>query len=243
MEVIRYLATLGFVIQVFLSDTGGLLSYAWTWNFGVIIAAILGCILAWRLHLQGLFSIAPFVYKKADLLELIQYSSWSMLAINATALLSQIDLQLLLLMRGTEEVGYYSNYISIFSIPFLFVMPIVGFMFPVVSAYFGANRLAEIRTIVTTFTRIFLTLSIPISGILLIYGSDLGTYFFGEKFARSGHILLFSAPFIVFNFLLQLNFVILGATGKIKERLRIVLIGIGVNLLLNIIFIYLYGAE
>ena len=67
----------------------------------------------------------------------------------------------------------------------MFVMPIVGFIFPVVSSYFGADRLSEIRTIVTTFTRIFITIAVPISGIMLIYGSGLGSYFFGEKFERS----------------------------------------------------------
>lgn len=60
---------------------------------------------------------------------------WALLANNATLLLSQIDTQLLLVMRGVEDVGIYSNYLSLIAIPFIVLTPIMGLIAPVVSAY------------------------------------------------------------------------------------------------------------
>lgn len=47
---------------------------------------------------------------------------------------------------------------------------------------------------------------------------------------------------MVFNFLLQINFQILAGIGKIRERLRILLIGLAVNVPLNLLFIPVFGA-
>ncbi len=88
-------------------------------------------------------------------MELLHYSLWALLASNIALLLSQVDIQLLLLMRGTTEVGIYSNYLSLIGIPFLLLTPIISLIFPVVSAYYGADRKGEIINITSTFSRIF----------------------------------------------------------------------------------------
>lgn len=62
------------------------------------------------------------------------------------------------------------------------------------------------------------------------------------KFEESGRILAWSAPFLVFNFLLQINFQIMAGTGKIKERLRILLVGLAFNVPLNVLLIPAFGA-
>lgn len=101
--------------------------------------------------------------------ELFQYSIWALLASNISLFLSQLDVQLLLLMRGTTEVGIYSNYLSLIGIPFLILTPVMGLIFPVVSAYHGANRMKEITTIATTFARAFSILGLLTISIAILY--------------------------------------------------------------------------
>lgn len=79
--------------------------------------------------------------------------------------------------------------------------------------------------------------AIPVSLALGLFGSDFAVAFFGTKFAESGRILSWSAPFLVFNFLLQINFQIMAGTGRIKERLRILLVGLAFNVPLNLVLI------
>lgn len=64
----------------------------------------------------------------------------------------------------------------------------------------------------------------------ILYASGSGIFFFGEKFKESGYVLLYSIGFLIFNFLLQINFNILAAIGQVKKRLRIVSMGLVVNI-------------
>ncbi len=84
--------------------------------------------------------------------------------------------------------------------------------------------------------------AIPSSLALGLFGTDFAIAFFGTKFAESGRILSWSAPFLIFNFLLQINFQIMAGTGKIRERLRILLIGLACNVPLNLVLIPIIGA-
>ena len=59
-------------------------------------------------------------------------------------------------------------------------------------------------------------------GIVLLFAPGSGIFFFGDKFLASGYVLYYSIAFITFNFLLQINFSILAAIGKVKKRLRII---------------------
>ncbi len=242
IEAMRLVISLGFAAQIFFSGMGGLEIYTQTWNYGTIGASIIGLILVWRKHLRELFSQATFIFSAPDIRELFRYSGWALLANNATFILSQVDMQLLLLMRGPTETGIYSNYLSLIAIPFILLTPIIGFIFPVTSAYFGAGRMDKIRTIATTFTRLFSLLGLLVLGIGVLYGGDLGIFFFGEKFARSGEILYWSMGFILFNFLLQVNFSLLAAVGRVKKRLQIVLIGLICNIIFNLVAIHYAGA-
>lgn len=162
---------------------------------------------------------------------------------NVGFVLSQVDMQLIIFLLGTKDAGYYTNYLSLVGIPFLIITPIVGFLFPVISSFSGGTGDEKIRTIKTFFSKYFAAAAIPISLVLFLFGSDLAVAFFGEKFRRSGELLAYSAPFLIFNLLLQINFQILAGTGRVRERLKIVAIGLAINVPLNLLFIPRFGIE
>lgn len=243
LDALRLFVSLGFGYQIYATGQGSLENYAGIWNYGVIATSVFGICLAWKRHLGKLFRETEFSFSKSDVKELFQYSIWALLASNITLLLSQLDVQMLLVMRGTTEVGIYSNYLSLIGIPFILLTPIIGMIFPVVSAYYGANRMQEITTIASTFARVFSILGLLTISVTVLYAEGSGVFFFGDKFRESGYILLYSIGFIIFNFLLQINFNLLAAVGKVKARLRITSMGLVVNLLLNLVLIHFFGAE
>ncbi len=73
---------------------------------------------------------------------------------------------------------------------------------------------------------------------MFVYGPAIANILFGAKFMMSGIILQYSAFFIVLNFMLQINFQILAGVGRIQERVKILGVGLVVNIILNIIFIH-----
>jgi len=63
---------------------------------------------------------------------------------------------------------------------------------------------------------------------------------FGDAFDTSAKILLYSTPFLIFNFLMQIDFQILSATGRPRARMMILLSAIFLNVITNYIFIHLW---
>lgn len=51
-------------------------------------------------------------------------------------------------------------------------------------------------------------------------------------------MLFYSIGFIIFNFLLAINFSVLAAVGKVKKRLVIISKGLVLNIILNVIGIH-----
>ena len=236
-EFFRLIVTLGFALWLTLHSTGNISAYAWAWNYGVFAATIMSLWNVWRLHLGSLHRDYSMRMNRAHIKELLEYSLWSLLALNIGIVLSQLDMQLLVFLKGTEDAGYYSNYLSLIGIPFVFTSPLVGFIFPVVSAYAGKGDTEKLTRIKTAFTRIFTVIGFVGMLMFFLYGQSLGAFLFGEKFRISGEILMYSTPFLIFNFLLQINFQILGGTGRVKERLKIMLVGLIVNLIMNLTLI------
>jgi O-antigen/teichoic acid export membrane protein len=81
--------------------------------------------------------------------------------------------------------------------------------------------------------------------LFFVFAELIAYVLFGEKFIESWKILQYSILFLIFNFLLQINFHIFAWIGKIKERLKIILIAIVFNIITNYILIWsigVYGA-
>ena len=99
----------------------------------------------------------------------------------------------------------------------------------------------KIRLIKSHFRDFSFAIAPALAFYFTICGPELARFFFTNKFVESGNVLAWSAPFLVFNFLIQINFQILGGLGKIKERMKILLVGLGFNVVLNFAFIKLFG--
>lgn len=94
--------------------------------------------------------------------EIFKYALWILLASNVGMLLSQIDMQLIIVLLGAKDAGYYTNYLSLIGIPFLRHAP---HRIPVSRGFwtFGRRAIGTDFSIRKFFTKYFAVAAIPAS--------------------------------------------------------------------------------
>jgi O-antigen/teichoic acid export membrane protein len=242
-EFARMASMLLFVVAIWWGPDRSIESYAWAWIGGVAVGVVASLpvfvLRYWRPYLAE----AGFERDPALLRTFAKYALGSLFTANIAMILSQIDMQIVIVALGTREAGYYSNYLSLVSIPFVFSAPLMQFLFPVVSQ-FRPEEAAEKITALKNLLFKFLFLGGVLAGTLLfVYARPIAVFFFGETFRESGSILVYSSLFVAFNFLLQTNFQILAGTGHIRTRIYILLAGLAANLALSVALVGPLGAR
>ena len=122
-----------FVATLWFSGHGALLNYAWAWVIPLFVN------IAWNARILHKEVYVPYLadvpsdHSDGLFGEIFKYALWTLLASNVGMLLSQVDMQLIIVFLGAKDAGYYTNYLSLIGIPFLLVTPLIAFLFPVVS--------------------------------------------------------------------------------------------------------------
>lgn len=209
----------------------------WMWVGGVFFSMIFALTFAYVRHYKTYFLPIKSVITKEERMGFIRYAGATLLTANIATILSQIDMQLIIFLLGSAATGYYSNYLSLMNVPFMFIAPIVGFLFPVISELYGRADKGKMRIIHERFSLYFSIIGVWMGVFLFQFGKDMAVTLFGKAFELSGYVLMFSAPFVIFNLMNQINFQILAGTGRIGIRAKILAITIPINLILNLILI------
>lgn len=183
-------------------------AYAWSWSAAILGGLFLSVsVLAYKYH--SYFTFDGWFFSWASYRDILKYAIWVMLSANVGMLLSQIDMQMVVYMLGVEAAGYYTNYLSLIRIPFLFLLPGVYFLFPVFSDLLKRGEERKVIAIHAFTYELFSILGLMMTSFFILFGTTLTTTLFGPGYETSGTILLYSAPFLLFNFLLQIDFQIL----------------------------------
>ncbi len=239
-ELVRIWMTAIGAMILFFGSYGNIERYMIIWLIGLLVAIIF----SWYFSIKKYY--LPFLHKVSIerdhslRKDFLQYAFATLLTANIGMLLSQIDMQLIIYLRGIKDAWYYSTYLSLIGIPFMFLAPIISFLFPVISELSGRNEEYKIEALVKRFWTYFGIIGIWAWFFFFQFWERLSILFFWEKFRESWNILAFSAPFLVFNLLLQIAFQVLAGTGQVKKRTKILLITLMVNILLNLLLIPLY---
>ncbi|MDD2516492.1 MAG: oligosaccharide flippase family protein, partial [Candidatus Gracilibacteria bacterium] len=241
VEFIRMVFVVIFTFGFWFLDLGTLENYAWTWVIGVFIGTIFSFIHFYQKYYKPYLADAKIIYDKNMTKELFKYAFMVLIASNIGTVLSQVDMLLISYLLGPIDAGYYTTYLSIINIPFMLIGPIIGFLFPVFSELNSLGEHDKIKVIKSIFYKYFAVMSVIISVFFFIFSSEIAYTLFGEKFRFSGEILKYSCFFITFNFLFQIDFCILAGIGKVKERAKILAVGLVFNVILNLILINLLG--
>ncbi len=242
-DFIKLISTGIWTLILLMIDQWSIESYMWAWLGGIIIGALFSLYFSYKNYYCTYFKWIKSERDIADRNQFYKYAFATLLTANVGTLLSQVDMQMIIIQLGSEATWYYSNYLSLLNIPFIFITPLFTFLFPVISELHGRDDKSKMQMIHREFSLYFSIIWIWLSVFLYQFGEPLAILFFGEKFRESGNILGYSAFFLTFLLLIQINFQFLAGTGKIWDRARILAIILPINIILNYILIKIYGVE
>jgi len=236
-DFLRMLFIMAFTIYITFLNLWDLKHYAIWWILGLYFGIIFVLYFFYTKYYKIYFKWIPFTFSKKLFNQLFSYAIVVFLAAQAWTILSQIDMQMIIYLLWTKEAGYYTNYLSIISIPFMIIWPIFWLLFPVFSELYAKKDFNKIKLTKKIMQKNFIAIAIAFNILFFIFGPTIAYILFWEKYITSWEILRYSIIFLVFNFLLQINFNILAWIWKVKERLKIISLAIIMNTILNIIFI------
>lgn len=207
---------------------------------GIIVASIV--FYKWyRKHLlQG-----EIVFEKPMMKEYMKYALWCFLWLNIGSLFGSVIQQIIIIMIWAEAAWYYTNFLSLFTISGVIVWPIMWLIFPMVSELVSKKDTNKLSLLFNFFYTYFSVFSFSIAILMLVLAQEIALVIFGMKFLFSGSLFAWSAIFIVFNSLLAFNYSVLAGIGKVKERVRIMIISTILTIIFTILAIpllWIYGA-
>ncbi len=236
IDFIRMFMIVLWACILYFSGKGNLLTYSWIWLVWLYIALIIWSFIFYKRYYQPHLNLK----EKKDLSlkkHFIQYSLGTLFSANVASVLHQADMQILTYFLWVYNTGIYSIYLSLIGIPFLFLWPIIAFLFPVLSEIGGKKEYEKVTTIFWLFSTYLGILGIWIWALYLMMGKELSWFLFWENFLSAGTALYFIAPFLIFNILMQINFQIMSGLWHIRKRISILLWALLINLIITFISI------
>ncbi len=218
-------------------------SYAWLWWLGIaLVVSIFLCGVKYGKTL----SMGNFILDKELIKTQLSYAFWVFLWLNAGTLLGQIDQQIVIVFLGAADAGYFSNYLSLFSIYGIFLWPLMWLIFPITTELITKNHTQKIILFIQILYKYFSVFSISVIWFFVALGPIISATLYGQQFIYSGTLLQYGAPFIIFNMLIVINFWFLAGMGKAKERVFVIVAGLLINIVMNMVSIlvfkgWLYG--
>ena len=236
-ELLRLAFAMICTILITLLDFWNLFNYAATWMVGLYFWIIFVLYFFYHKYYKHYLKWVSFCFSIKLFKEIFSYSIVVFIASQAALILSQLDMQMIIYFLWSREAGYYTNYLSIITIPFLLIGPIFWFLFPFFSKLHAENKPEKIKQIKSEMQKNFIWVALAFNILFFVFAELIAYVLFWEKFIKSGVILQYSILFLIFNFLLQINFSILAWIWKIQTRLKIILLALAFNFILNIILI------
>ncbi len=243
IEFFRMIMTVWWALILVYLGNGSLETFSWIWIIWLYFWLLLGVSIFYFFYYKSYFTIP--IKKDITLRKnLIHYSLGTLFSANISTLLHQLDMQFLTYFLWVYDAGIYSIYLALVGIPFIFLWPIIGFLYPVLSEIWGRWDMEKVKTIYSLFSTHLSIIMLWISGILFLIWWDIATVLFWESFTESGKALSFIAPFLFLNILIQINFQILWWLWYIRKRIQVLLWTVIISIPLSLICIlgYKYGS-
>lgn len=153
------------------------------------------------------------------------------------------DIYLLKYFFGSDALaGQYGAALTIARIPSFLFYALTLILLPAISESFAKIDTQRAKNIVENAIRFMLILGFPFMALASAYPESIVQFFFGAKFLLAG---VFLPALVLGTTLLSILYVLAFAyngAGKIKIPLLFVGAGIGINFLLDILFVWKFGS-
>jgi O-antigen/teichoic acid export membrane protein len=217
----------------------------WIWsilNYSIafLIWAIISYIIIFTSYKYKYLSILnkwKFIKNTSLFKKLLLFWVNALIVSNAIIIINNIDIQMLIIISWIENAWYYTNYTSLVNISMFIIIPIISILFPIISELNSKWKLKEIKKLQNFMYKYFITFSIIISIFLLVFWKILAVILYWQDFLYSWVLLQYLAIFGIFKIISVINFAILLWIWKVKERTKILLSVLIINIVLNLLFI------
>lgn len=214
-----------------------------------IVAAAIAWVVSQALVTIGYFIAlritAPHIkYEKPDAKaykDLLSYGIPTIFVAGAAVIMSKIDTVMITAFRAIGEVAAYNVAYPTAQLLVALASPLVLVILPEVSALFHKHRLSEAQSLTKTITRIMTAVTILGVVLLTTLATPVLGVLFGAEFTGASSALVILAFGLAANGLAGILLQVLGAIGEVKRRAVLMNIAVGLNVVLNLILIYLYG--
>lgn len=240
IEIVRLRTTVILVIVAWQYGTLDLLSYTWRWLLGLAMGLSIALVMVWK-KFARLFRDYEFVWEKSLLRQQWVYGFWIMLGVSGWTLFGQVNQQFALYFFWAQAAGYWTNYLSFYTMVGIVTWPLIWYLFPLLNELYKKWDNAKVKLLYR-----YLFAGIVVFGV--VWG--IGAYFlsewlavllFGEAFAESGRLFAHYAPFLFTLPLIGVLFQDIASRGMVKQRVQSIVYALIVNLIASLILWKYFG--
>lgn len=172
-----------------------------------------------------------------------KYAFWVFLTANVWTLLWNVDQQLVVNKLWPESSWYFTNMLSLLNIFLLVVGPLLGLLFPIATELSTRKEKEKFELLESSMYTHFAFLALAMWWIFLVFWQEIAVLLFWEKFRFSWELLQILWPCLLFQCLSWLNFNLMAWLWKIKERFKILLVSLIVNVTCNIFALFVFNLD
>ena len=164
------------------------------------------------------------------------------MALSAIAyfIMQSIDIIILSIYEGFDQIAYYSVSVKLAMVTTLALMSVNIVIAPRIAEIFEKKELKSLQQLIKHSTRIIFSISICILSILFFFSEEI-LKIFGEGYVVAKNSLIFLLVAQFFNALSGPGAIYLNMTGRQKTLNKILILGLFINITLNFYLIPTHG--
>ena len=235
-SLFRYLPVFLFAIVLLQTNNQDLLVEAYL--LGFLLLSFLSSIQVYRLFSR--LDKPTANSEKFSLKEIFKTSSPMALSAIAYFIMQSIDIVILSIYEGFDQIAYYSVSVKLAMVTALALMSVNIVIAPRIAEIYEKKEFQSLQQLIKHSTRIIFFISICVLSILFFFSEEI-LNLFGEGYviAKNALITLLAAQF--FNAFSGPGAIYLNMTGRQKILNKILIAGLAVNITLNFYLIPAYG--
>ncbi|MFZ2456939.1 MAG: flippase [Candidatus Altiarchaeia archaeon] len=219
---------------------------AWGFTLSFLVACVFGCFWAYREYRRIPLS-EEIVDNRKLLVEMVPFGLVLVLLSSMSTINGYVDrLMLGYLIGGTaslEMIAVYSFAVNLGAVIYLFSGPAVGIFLPVISEAWGRQDHLEIEKASSTLMRWILFLSTPVFITFVVFPREILSILYGPSYGIGAMALVLYSIGIFFSLFSWPVYYGLSAMRKIGISIKILIVGMVINISLNALLIPIYGID
>ena len=172
--------------------------------------------------------------------EIFKTSAPMALSAIAYFIMQSIDIIILSIYEGFDQIAYYSVSVKLAMVTTLALMSVNIVIAPRIAEIYEKQNLQEMQQLIKHSTRIIFFISLFVLSILFLFSQEILSLF-GPDYIKANQALLFLLAAQFFNAVSGPGAIYLNMTGRQKTLNKILILGLIINISLNFYFIPVEG--